>query len=244
MLAVVGLTVTDATGTFVAVTVAPPLLPSHAAVMIAVPAATAATNPVPFTVATPPLLLAHVIARPVKTFPFASFGVAVSCTVCPGIILTAAGLTVTEATGTTVTVMAAVPLLPSLVAVIVAPPATMPVTSPLPVTVATAVLLLDHVIERPVNGLPFESFAMAANWTVWPSVTLATAGLTITDATGGRPRLCTREEPDNASWGLVAVTRKSPASVSAMNMPLEVTVPPDVLQATATPVLSPAAERP
>jgi len=244
MLALAGLTVTDATGTFDAVRVAVPLLPSQAAVMIAVPAATAVTSPVPFTVATPALLLVHVTVRPVRTFPLASLGVAVSCAVRPISILAVAWLTVTDATGTTATVMAAVPLLPSLVTVIVAAPATTPVTSPLPFTVATVPLLLNHVSERPFNGLPVESFAVAANCTVWPTVTVAAAGLTTTDATGRRPRLCTREEPDNASCELVAVTRKSPASVSAVNMPFEVTVPPDVLHATATLVLSPTAERP
>src|SRR5690349_6781889 len=115
-----GLTVTDATGTVVTVIDAVAVALSHAAAMIAVPAASAVTSPVPFTVATLPLLLAHVTTRPVKTFPFASLGVALSWTVCPTTILAVAGVTVTEATGTLFTVTAAVPLLPSLLAVIVA----------------------------------------------------------------------------------------------------------------------------
>src|SRR6266487_1593597 len=48
-----------------------------------------------------------------------------------------------------VTVMAEVPLCPSLVAVIVAEPATTQLTRPLEFTVATDVLPLDQVIERP-----------------------------------------------------------------------------------------------
>jgi len=243
-LAAAGLTVTDATGTFVVVTPAVPLLPSHAAVMIAVPTATAATSPVPFTVATPPLSLVHVTVRPVKTFPLASFGVAVSCTVCPTIIIGVAGLTVTDATGTVLTVIADVPVCPSLVAVMVTEPAATPVTSPLPLTVASAALLVAQLITRPVNGLPFASLGVAVSCAVCPTWTLADAGVNVTDATGRRPRLCTREEPDNFSCELVAVTRKSPAAVSAVNMPSDVTVPPDVLQTTGTPVLSPAAERP
>src|SRR2546422_11600180 len=55
-----------------------------------------------------------------------------------------------------VTLMAAVPLCPSLVAVIVADPAPAPLTSPLPLTVATAVLLLPHVTTRPGRAVPFE----------------------------------------------------------------------------------------
>lgn len=59
--------------------------------------------------------------------------------------------------GTAVTVRAAVPLTLSLVALIVAEPATIAVTSPEPDTVATEVLLEDQVIVRPVNTLPFAS---------------------------------------------------------------------------------------
>src|SRR5437870_10309953 len=80
--------------------------------------------------------------------------------------------------------MAAVPLWPSLVAVIVAEPATFAVTSPVPVTVATGVLLLAHVTERPVRMLPLASRRVAVSCCVCPAGTLADAGLTVTDATG------------------------------------------------------------
>src|SRR5437879_13522746 len=80
--------------------------------------------------------------------------------------------------------MAAVPLCPSLMAVIIAEPATTPLTSPLELTVATDVLLLDQVIVRPVSGLPLTSFGVAVNWTAWPARTVADAGLTLTEATG------------------------------------------------------------
>src|SRR3989454_11824016 len=74
------------------------------------------------------------------------------------------GLTVTDATGTFVTVMAAVPLCPSLVAVIVAELAATPVTDPLALTVATAALLVAQVTARPLRAVPFESFGVAVNW--------------------------------------------------------------------------------
>src|SRR5205823_9908628 len=83
-----------------------------------------------------------------------------------------------------VTVMADVPLCPSLVAVIVADPAATPVTSPLPLTVAAAVLLLDQVIDRPTSVLPFASFGVAVSCCVWPSFRVADAGGTVTVATG------------------------------------------------------------
>src|SRR5438309_5827541 len=85
-----------------------------------------------------------------------------------------------------ITVTADVPFLPSLVAVIVAEPAATPVTSPLPLTVATPVLLLDQVTTRPDNGVPFASFGVAVSCTVCPAVTVAAAGVTVTQATGTR----------------------------------------------------------
>src|SRR5437762_14142173 len=94
-----------------------PLWPSLVAVIVAEPATFAVTSPVPVTVATGVLLLDHATGRPVSTVPFASFRVAVSCCVCPTGTLADAGLTVTDATGTPLTVMLAVPLCPSLVAV-------------------------------------------------------------------------------------------------------------------------------
>src|SRR5207249_3930673 len=175
---------TDATGTTLTVRAAVPLLPSLVAVMVAEPAATPVTSPLPFTVATPVLLLAQVTTRPVRTAPPASFGVAESCTVCPTCTLGAAGLTVTDATGTFVTVSAEVPFTPSLVAVIVAEPAATPVTRPLLFTVATPVLLLAQVTTRPVNAVPPASFGVAESCTACPTCTLGAAGLTVTDATG------------------------------------------------------------
>jgi hypothetical protein len=141
-------------------------LPSDVAVISAVPVATPVTSPLELTVAAALLLLTHVTVRPVNVLPFASLVVAVSCTVCPGWTAAAAGDTVTVATGAAVTVMAAVPLCPSLVAVIVAPPAAPAVTSPLPFTVATVVLFEDHVTTRPANGLPLASLGVAVSCVV------------------------------------------------------------------------------
>ena len=77
------------------------------------------------------------------------------------------GLSVTVATGTGVTVMLAVPLtLPVAwvtVAVIVLDPAATPVTRPEVETVATAVLLLDHVTVGPVRVLPLASLRVAVS---------------------------------------------------------------------------------
>src|SRR5206468_1309379 len=91
---------------------------------------------------------------------------AVSCNVDPTFTLARAGVTVTDATGTTVTVIAAVPLLPSLVAVIVAVPTATADTRPLADTVATAGALLDHAMLRPVRTLPAASWGVVVGCTV------------------------------------------------------------------------------
>src|SRR3990170_3549648 len=81
------------------------------------------------------------------------------------------------------TVSAAVPLFPSLVAVIVAAPSATPVTRPLDDTVATAVLFDVHVTVRPVRMFPFASLTTALSCCAAPTDTLADAGLTATVAT-------------------------------------------------------------
>src|SRR5437870_6564530 len=106
--------------------------------------------------------------------------------------------------GGTVTVITAVPVTPSLVAVIVAEPVATPITSPLPFTVATSVLLLTQVTTRPSSGLLFASRGVAVSCTVCPTGTLAGAGLTVTDATGtGVPvvvPLTTFDSPPNTAF--------------------------------------------
>src|SRR6266498_5176221 len=81
------------------VTLAVPLFPSLVPVITAVPAATPRASPLPDTVTTPGALVAQLTLRPVREVPLASFGVAVSCTVCPTATLAVAGLTATDATG-------------------------------------------------------------------------------------------------------------------------------------------------
>ena len=77
----------------------------------------------------------------------------------------------------------AVPLCPSLVAVIVTAPAATPVTSPVADTLAIAAFELVHVITRPVNTFPAASFGVALSCCVAPIDNVADAGLTATEAT-------------------------------------------------------------
>src|SRR5947199_329223 len=67
--------------------------------------------------------------------------------------------------------MVALPVLPSLIAVITAEPGAAAVMTPLTEMVVTLALLVVHATGRPVSGLPAESFVVAA-------------GVTATDATG------------------------------------------------------------
>src|SRR5437773_8188273 len=234
-LAVAGLTVTEATGTCTTVMADVPLCPSLVAVMVAEPATWPVTSPLELTVATAVLLLDHAIVRPDSGLPPPSFGVAVSCTVLPSFTLADVGVTLTDATGTLVTVMLAVPLCPSLVAVIVADPAAPPDTRPLLVTDATELLLLDHVTIRPVSGFPFASFGVAVSWTVWPTGRFADAGVTVTELTA-TPDTVMLEVPLCPS--LVAVIVPEPG-VPPVTSPLPSTLATAVLlldQLTARPV--------
>ena len=124
------------------------------------------TSPELLTVATDVLLLDQETVRPESAAPFASCGVAASWTVSPVWTVAVVGVTSTEATGMFVTVMDDVPLLPSLVAVIVADPATTPATRPVRLTVATEVLLLVHVTVRPERKVPLTSLGVALSCTV------------------------------------------------------------------------------
>src|SRR5207245_2861328 len=83
-----------------------------------------------------------------------------------------------------VTVTLAEPLLPSLVAVIIACPAPTPLATPVPSAAATTALSLVHrTILRP-NPSPFASRVVAVRSTVCPTATLAVAGVTVTVAAG------------------------------------------------------------
>ena len=135
-----------------AVIVAPPVMPSLVARMIALPSDTAVTTPVVETVATAVFELAHVTARPVNTPPFASRAVADACVVRPTITVGEARLTVTVAIGTGFTVILLDPVTPSTVASIRTPPDATPRTRPALDTMATAGLLELHCTTRPVIG--------------------------------------------------------------------------------------------
>jgi hypothetical protein len=159
-------------------------LPSLLAVIVAVPSATAVTRPDDETVATAGLLDPQLTARPVSTLPTESSVVAVSCAVVPGAMLSLVGCTATIPTGTGVTVIVLEPLLPSLVAVIVAVPGATAVTTPEAETVAATGLFDTHVTTRSVTTFPAESVTVTPRVKVCVTSIDFVAGDTTTLATG------------------------------------------------------------
>jgi hypothetical protein len=134
------------------------------------------------------------------------------------------GLTVTVATGT-VTVIEAVPVLFSLVAVIVVLPPPAAVTRPLPSTVATDVLLEVQVTVRPVRTMLLASLSVAVSCCVGviPSARLAEAGLTVTVATGiGLTVIAGVATLGADSLLAVIVAVPKPVAVTVMIAPLDV----------------------
>src|SRR5438132_7089235 len=149
----------------VTVMAAVPLFPSLVALIVMEPGVTPETRPLLLTVATAVLELDHVTVRPESGVPPASFGVAVSGTVWPACTEAVLGVTSTVATGTFVTVIDEVPLLPSLVAVIVAVPGVTPDTGRQSVVEGKSVLELDHGTVRHESGVPPASFGVAVSGT-------------------------------------------------------------------------------
>jgi hypothetical protein len=110
--------------------------------------------------------------------------VAVNGWVCPISRLAVAGLTVTDATAAGVTVIAAVPVLPSDAAVIVADPGDNAVTKPADDTVAIPGALLLQVTVRPLSTSPSSALRVADSAWVCPTPIEVVAGATVTVATG------------------------------------------------------------
>ena len=98
--------------------------------------------------------------------------------------MTCPGETITALAGRAVTLIVADPLLPSLVAVIVAVPAATAVTSPSDETEATVLLFEDQETARPVIVAPEASRNLADSRVVCPTTRLLVAGVTSTPATG------------------------------------------------------------
>jgi hypothetical protein len=158
------------------------------------------TIPAVVTVATLGLDVPHVMVRPVSTLPAESLSVALTCSFAPTVSVSFLGASVTEDTGTSVTVIVDVPLFPSLVAVIVAEPGATAVTSPEAETVASAVALDDHVTVRSVSTLPPASRTVAVSCDVFVTRSVAELGDTETVATAGAVTVTADESVCPSLW--------------------------------------------
>lgn len=132
------------------------------------------------------------------------------------------GDTETLVTTGAITVMAAVPVCPSLVAVIVTgPPTATAVTIPPDDTVATPLFEVDQLTTRPVSVVPAASRNVAESCTVAPGVRFCVDGDTATVATGGGTTV-TVAEPSCPSLEATIVT--GPPTATAVTIPVDDTV--------------------
>jgi hypothetical protein len=119
----------------------------------------------------------------------ASRAVPTSVIVAPSTTVAGDGASVIEAIGTAVTLIVAVPLTPSVVAVIVADPDATPATTPNVLTVTFAGVDDVHVIVRPAVGrgvVPSAAKRLTVICCVCPTATVAVAGLIVSSPTGMR----------------------------------------------------------
>ena len=165
------------------VNVTVPVLPSLDAEIVVEPRRSAVTTPASVTVAIVGSAEVHTMGRPASGLFAESCATAVSVTDWLTNALGAAGEMTMRATSAADTAIVAEPLLPSLVAVIVACPSFLAVARPVDDTVATLVSLVVHATTRPESTVFAASRVVATNWTACPTRRLDVAGVTTTLAT-------------------------------------------------------------
>jgi hypothetical protein len=195
-------------------------VPAPAAVTVTVAPLAVLTELETLTVSTAVLLDTQLTVRPLSAVPPASLGVAVRICVAPNAIGVTGVDRVKLATGTGFTVIALVPLCPSLVAVIVTgPPAATPVTRPFASTVATKGAPEIHATARPVSTLLLASRNVAVSCRVAPTMIVAESGETLTNATGGGGTSVTVIELSPDFPSLVATIAIGPPTSNAVTSP-------------------------
>ncbi len=139
------------------------------------------------------------------------------------------------------TVTATAPLLPSLVAVIVAQPTASAVTTPAEVTEAVSESELDHVSGASGNVFPLPSLATAISCTVPATGRLAHPGVTDTDATRvvatGVSQAAATTQATTRDDVCVKVTAQSPGLRQPFTIPEGGHVPVTAAATTTQPAL-------
>jgi len=176
-------TVIVATGTGSTVNRAVALFPSLVAVITVSPTANVVIAPSVLTVATAGLDELHATVRPASVAPRSSRSTALAVVAVPSVSDGSASVTCTVATGAGATVIDALPLFPSLVAVIVADPAAIADTTPALFTEAIAGADDDQSTGRPASTAPALERSSAVADAVAPTVICAGDSDTVTVAT-------------------------------------------------------------
>ena len=208
------------------------------AVISAMPAPTAVTNPVESTVATSLSSLDHAKVTPPIMVPSEVRATAMSWCVSPISSITGIASTITTAStsgaiSSTVTV-AGILVTPLVAAVIIAVPAATAVTSPVSSTVATSVSSLIQVNSTSSITMPSSVMAVAMNWNMPPTMIIIEAGLTVTvDTTGSG---------GGASATLIVTGEleipSAVARIMAEPAPTAVATPPEVMVTTLVSLLA------
>src|SRR5688572_28350421 len=194
-----------------------PVFPAADAEIVADPAPTAETSPLPDTVATAEFDVVQVKLVPAIATPCASFAVADAWTVCPTVRLLLLGVTTIDATvAGAVTVNSCMAVTPPLVArILVAPPAR-PLTTPVAETLRTVPFSDEYVIVRPVRTLFDASYSVTTVCTDWLTAMLDDGVEIVTFATGAAVGALTVSdaEPDVPSLETMIPAGPPPAAVT------------------------------
>jgi hypothetical protein len=158
-------------------------LPSLDAVIVVVPTANVVIAPSVLTAATLGDVDDQVIARPVSVAPRSSRSTALAVVVAPSVSDGSASVIATVATGAGAIAIGALPLFPSLVAVMVADPAAIADTTPALFTEAIAGADDDQSTGRPASTAPTPERSSAVAVAVAPTVICAGDIVTVTVAT-------------------------------------------------------------
>jgi hypothetical protein len=185
-----------------------------------VPTASVVIAPLLSTVATAGVDELHATERPVSVAPRSSRSTALAVVVAPSVSDGNASVTTTVATGAGITVSEALPVFPSLVAVMVAEPAAMADTVPPSFTVATVGDDDVQLTTRPVTAAPAAVRRSAVAFTVPPTVIWVADSATATEATpvlaaGGVGLVApSPPPPPHALWNTNALTASRTRRIS------------------------------
>jgi hypothetical protein len=180
--------------------------------MVAVPVATPVTKPADDTFATAALLDVKMTVGEVTICPLASVTIADKGVDTPTASVSVDGVRVTDPVPAAATVTVAVPTFPSMVPVILAVPAAIPLTTPAVETVAMLGLADAHVTTRSLRTLPLASVGEADSGDVVPTPIVTVFGDMVTASTANEALVTVTVDVPDCPVALVAVTVDEPVA--------------------------------